>query len=73
MGGTLFCDHASGKIFVRHQVSLGASDTIASKRSVEREAMSHGIIIKTFAAEDTIVCAVFLDDNAVRHCLRGIS
>ena len=34
-GGTLFYDHASGLIFVQHQVSLGASDTIRSKNTFE--------------------------------------
>ena len=35
VGGTLFYDHASGKIFVRHQKSLSAYDMINAKRSVE--------------------------------------
>ena len=47
-------DHASGKIFIRHQVSLGASDTIASKHSVEHEASSHCVIIKKFHADNCI-------------------
>jgi hypothetical protein len=42
-GGTLFVDHASSCIFVQHQVSLAASDTIMSKRIVEQEARSCGV------------------------------
>ena len=34
--GTIFVDHASGFIHVEHQLSLYASDTVASKRRFER-------------------------------------
>ena len=37
-GGAIFVDHASGYIDVKHQVSLGASDTIESKLSYEQAA-----------------------------------
>ena len=32
-GGTLFCDAASGRIFVHHQVSLNAHETIKTKKT----------------------------------------
>ena len=32
-GGTIFVDHASGFIHVKHQVTLSAGDTIRSKRN----------------------------------------
>jgi len=53
-GGTLFFDHASGKIFVRHQVSLTGSETVASKRSFEREAISQGVYIKSYHTDNGI-------------------
>ena len=53
-GGALFFDHASGKIFVCHQVSLSASDTIHSKRLVEHEALECGITVKKCHANDGV-------------------
>ena len=53
-GGTLFYDHASGKIFVRHQVSLGGYETVNSKHSVEREALEHGVTIKKYRSDNGI-------------------
>jgi len=41
-GGTLFFDVASQFIYVRHQVSLGATDTLLSKNLFEREVMHCG-------------------------------
>ena len=38
-GGTLFCDAASQKIFVHHQVTLTAQETIESKLKFEKEAL----------------------------------
>ena len=61
-GGTLFFDHASGKIFVRHQVSLSASETIDSKRSVEREAIQCGVKIKKYHADNGIFKAEEFED-----------
>ena len=34
-GGTLFYDHASGRIFVQHQVSLSAYDTMEATKAFE--------------------------------------
>ena len=55
-GGTLFNDHASSKIDVFHQVSIGASDTLRSKGEFEQKAeerylmeninLGRGMIIK---------------------------
>ena len=42
-GGTLFNDHASSKIDVYHQVSLGASDTVRSKHDYEQRADEVGV------------------------------
>ena len=53
-GGTLFYDHASGKIFINHQVSLDGSDTIRSKRKFEREALQCGVSIQKYHADNGI-------------------
>jgi len=53
-GGTLFYDHASRKIFVRHQVTLSGSETVDSKRDVEREALSSGVMVKKYQADNGV-------------------
>ena len=53
-GGTIFVDHASGKVFVYHQRSLRATDTIIGKRYFERMAFDAGIRIKRYHADNGI-------------------
>ena len=53
-GGTLFVDHASGFIYVANQVTLGASDTITSKRRFEQMALSGGVKIAQYRANNGI-------------------
>ena len=53
-GGTLFFDHASTKIFVRHQVSLKGPETVDAKRSVEREALFEGVLVKKYHSDNGI-------------------
>ena len=45
-GGTLFCDAASGKISVIHQVGLTGTETAQLKIQFEREAAAVGIHVK---------------------------
>ena len=47
-GRTLFNDHASSKINVYQQVSLGASDTIRSKELYEQKAEEVGVKVLTY-------------------------
>ena len=42
-GGTIFVDHASTKIYIRHQVSLRAGETVVSKRMFEQDCNQHGV------------------------------
>jgi hypothetical protein len=51
-GGTLFVDHATSFIFLRHQVSLRAGDTVLSKRAFEREALSMGVTVSAYRADN---------------------
>jgi hypothetical protein len=52
--GTLFVDHASGKLFNFCQFSNNASETINSKRHLESLAMQDGIAIKKYHADNGI-------------------
>ena len=54
VGGTLFYDHASSKIFVRHQSSLGAEQTINSLNSVIREAMESNVTLRKFHTDNGV-------------------
>ena len=56
-GGTIFVDHASGLIHVEHQVSLGASETVMSKKLFERMAKDHGVMISGYHGDNGIFTA----------------
>eukprot|EP00957_Ditylum_brightwellii_P103096 7856662-Ditylum_brightwellii.AAC.1 len=45
-GGTIFVDHASGKIFVCHRQSLLAANSIKATFRLEREAAESGVRIE---------------------------
>ena len=51
-GGTLFYDHASGHIFIVHQVSLRTGETIEAKRRYEKFQFSHGNRVKSYHADN---------------------
>ena len=65
VGGTLFFDHASGKIFVRHQKSLSARETINAKRSVEREALEHGVHVRKYHADNGVFQAAAFEQALI--------
>ncbi len=52
--GTLFVDHASGKIFNFPQLSTTAAETVRSKQSLERLAFDEGITIKHFHSDNGV-------------------
>ena len=52
VGGTLFVDHATGLTFLRHQVSLRASDTVRAKQAFEQFAASHGVNVREYHADN---------------------
>jgi hypothetical protein len=51
-GGTLFVNHASSLMYLRHQVSLRTSEMIKAKRSFEQFASSQGVTIKNYQADN---------------------
>ena len=67
MGGTLFCDAASGCVSVHNQVSLGASDMIASKIKFEHNAMSTGVTVQDYCTDNGVYSSKeFMDELAER-------
>ena len=54
IGGTIFIDEASGKVFLENQVSTNAAETIRSKNKFEREASRVGIKILGYRADNGI-------------------
>ncbi len=67
-GGTIFVDHASSLIYVHHQVSLRAGETVAAKQAFERFAAQHGVTIKCYHADNKpFADKAFLDDINARH------
>ena len=53
-GGTLFCDTASGKVSVIHQVGLTGPETVQAKLQFEREAASVGVLIREYCTNNGI-------------------
>ena len=53
-GGTLFCNHASTRLFNVNQVMLSGPETIDATRQFEREAASCGVEIKSYRTDNGI-------------------
>ena len=53
-GGTIFVDEASDYMYVHNQVSLNVAETLIGKANFEREAMRHGILIKSYRGDNGI-------------------
>jgi len=51
-GGTIFVYHATGYIYLRHQVSLRVGEMNQAKRCFERFAAGHGVKVKAFHADN---------------------
>ncbi len=68
VGGTIFVDHASGRMMVKHQESLNAAETLVGKRRLDREAKELGFRVKKFVADNGIFrCQEFLQDLVNRN------
>jgi hypothetical protein len=52
--GMIYVDEASGFIYVQHQVSLGASETIRGKHLFEREAGTCGEVIRGYHGNNRV-------------------
>jgi hypothetical protein len=51
-GGAIFVDHASGFIFVRHQVHMNTHETIESKESFESHCRDYGVIVTEYLSDN---------------------
>ena len=63
-GGTIMVDHASGHVFVHHQVSLNMGETLKGIKKFEQLADSNGIKIKSYHADNQ----PFDDKTFRKHC-----
>jgi hypothetical protein len=52
-GGCIFVDHASGFIFVKHQVSLNSHETLKAKESFERMCRNTGVTPQEYLADNS--------------------
>ena len=74
---TLFVDSVSKRVFVEFQRSTGATETVASKHSIERQARDAGVEIKSFRADNGIFKAaefktdLELNDQSITFCGMG--
>ena len=60
---TLFVDHASGYIHVKHQISLSAADTICSTRNFERLLMNHGVLLRHYRANNGVFTSTAFEEE----------
>ena len=56
-GGTIFVDHASGYIDVRHQLTLSATDTVKSKLKFENDAKNCNVQVKFYHTDICVFTA----------------
>jgi hypothetical protein len=57
VGGAVFVEHASSKIFHQPQTDLSAASTIFGKQRVEAEAKSCGITVKKYHSDSGVFCS----------------
>ena len=53
-GGTLYCDAASGFIYVYHQVALTGAETVRSKVAFERDASTAGVSVHKYRTDNGV-------------------
>eukprot|EP00804_Cyclotella_cryptica_P001528 CCRYP_003749-RA/>CCRYP_003749-RA protein AED:0.13 eAED:-0.00 QI:0/0/0/1/0/0.33/3/0/1355 len=64
--GTIYVDHCSTFIYIHHQLTTAASDTIRGKMLLEAEAADVGVTIRQFHSDNGV-----FSSNAFReHCAR---
>ena len=64
VGGALYVDHASGRIFHQPQSDLTVEGTLHGKKLLEQEAESVGVSIKSYHSDNGVFCASAFKD----HC-----
>jgi len=66
-GGCLFVDHASGYIFVEHQISFNAAETLKSKHRFERHCNEMGATILNYQTDNGVFGAAAFVNEINRH------
>ena len=62
-GGSLAVDHTTKRVFITHQVSLKADETLVFKRKLEQDAADCGFDIKRYHADNGVFAAkAFMED-----------
>ena len=52
--GSVFIDHASGYVSIKHQVAINANETVKAKLNFKREAQSQVVVIKGYHTDNGI-------------------
>ena len=75
-GGTIFCDAASGYIYLQHQVSFTSTETVCSLLTFERESAQVGVTIKGYNTDNGVYTAkeltTMLQNDAQSLRLSGV-
>ena len=66
-GGTVYVDHASGYVQVKHQVSLGANDSVKAKLQFERDSMLNGVYVQNCHTDN----GTFTSKEFLEHLYSG--
>ena len=67
-GGTLFVDLSSFHIWLKHQVSLSASDTIQAKILFEQFALNTGVSIQRYHADNGVFKSQAFLEELTKKC-----
>ncbi|CAJ1940544.1 unnamed protein product [Cylindrotheca closterium] len=51
-GGCIFVDHATGYVFVEHQVHLNTQETLSAKISVEEQLQDFGVVVLEYLSDN---------------------
>ncbi|CAJ1959927.1 unnamed protein product [Cylindrotheca closterium] len=51
-GGCIFVDHATGYVFVEHQVHLNTQETLSAKISVEEQLRDYGVVVLQYLSDN---------------------
>ena len=65
-GVCIFSYHASGYIYVFHQVELNTVETIRGKTTFERGAKKYGVVVNTYNIENVVL----IYDNFMQELLK---
>ena len=66
-GGTIFVDHATTTIYIQHQVSLKAGETVVSKRMFEQDCKQHGVHVQHYHADNGVFDTQEFMDKINKH------